>query len=400
MSRLEYYRLVAPVVADLNDEHTLLSPPGEEIGKLMSGGLLFPIRPIIREKRIFVRTNYSSDANLQPGSEILAINGTSSRELLDQLSQFAIGKNREHRLALVEKFFGTLLWIGNGYESPFNVSVRSGGKTFNEQVAGVPESVIQAKDKGPADSANNAPYSFRMLEDGKTGLLTIHIFGNPKESAAFLEQTFVDIKKKGIRALIIDLRENDGGFMGVSDVLLGYLTGKPISQLSRGESKVSVQSQQYLKVQTDNDTLAPYYLDGVHAHLQAQPGEVLTFKGNVVSPSPLAFQGKIYVLTGRGTYSAASLLAATVRDYHLGIFVGEETGGSGTQYSDPVPFEPPRTKLSGIIAHTLLVRASGTDNGKGVVPDQVIPTTPADILAGRDAALEHVLTLIRAGDGK
>lgn len=128
MSRLEFYRLVAPLVADLNDEHTLLSPPGEEIGMLMSSGLQFPVCPIIRGDRTFVRANYSSNANLRPGSEILAINGTNNRELLDRLCPFAIGKNREHRLALVEKFFGILLWIGEGYGPPFNVRVGRNGK--------------------------------------------------------------------------------------------------------------------------------------------------------------------------------------------------------------------------------------------------------------------------------
>jgi hypothetical protein len=212
ISRLEFYRLVAPLVSGLRDEHTVLAPPREEYRRLARAGLLlFPVRPIIWENRIFVRTNYSDDVNLAPGTEILGINGLSSRQLLDKLCLFAVGRNRESQLSMVETVFHVMLWVGQGYESPFHVSLRRDGKILNENVGGIPEAVIHEKEKAAQTLDDNVPYRFRLLEDGKTGLLEIRGFGGGEGTEPFLEKTFSDIKKAGIRALIVDLRENDSG---------------------------------------------------------------------------------------------------------------------------------------------------------------------------------------------
>jgi len=397
MSRLEFYRLVAPLVSGLRDEHTVLAPPREEYRRHARAGLLFPVRPIIWENRIFVRTNYSDDVNLSPGTEILRINGLSSRQLLDKLCLFAVGRNRESQLAMVETVFHVMLWVGQGYESPFHISLRRDGKILNESVVGIPETIIHDKEKAAQALDDNVPYGFRLLEDGKTGLLEVRGFGGGKGTESFLEQTFSDIKKAGVRALIADLRENDGGLVAISDVLLSYLATKSVVQLSRVEFKVSVQSQRLLEGQSGIENLAPFDRETYSAQLSGQPGQVITFKGNIIRPSHLAFGGKLYVLIGRRTCSAASLLAASVKDQRLGVLVGEETGGAGTQYGDPFPFELPRTKLTGIVAHTLLVRASGKDLGQGVTPDYEVPVTPADIIASRDPVLERVLGMIRSG---
>jgi hypothetical protein len=395
MSRMEFYRLVAPLVADLKDEHTALFPPREEA--LRGTQVIFPIRPIIWENRIFVRTNYSSNVNLRAGTEILSINGRGSRKLLDQLSRLGFGKNLKYRMYVVERAFDVMLWIGPGYEPPFHLKIRRNGKTFNESVDGVRKSVIRQKEKAVNAASGKTLYSFRLLEHGKAALVDIRGFPDAKEIAPFLEQTFSEIKNRGVRAIIVDLRKNDGGSLFVGDLVLSYLTTHPIAQFSRAEVKVSVQSQECLGASSgDIGELTPFYRDRYFTQLLAQPGHVLTFEGNIVPPNPLAFSGKLYVLTGRGTYSAASILAATVKDNRLGVLVGERTGGIGTQYAEPCPFELPRTKLTGIIAHARWVLGHGKDWGKGVDPDSLVATKPDDILAGNDPVLEHVLALIHS----
>ena len=393
MSRLEFYRLLAPLVADLNDEHTTLFPPTEEA--LKGTSVIFPVRPIIWKNRIFVRANYSSNVNLQPGTEILSINGMSSRKLLDKLSRLGYGKNREYRMYLAETVFGVMLWVGPGYTSPFHLKVRKDGKTFNESVDGVTKSVVRQKEATNNAASGSTPYSFRVLDNGKAALLRIGGFTDIKEIAPFLAQTFLEIKNRDVRTVIIDLRENDGGFPFISDLLLSYLTRKPVAQFSRVEVKVSVQSTECL-MEASNiiDELPSFYRDQYFEEMDAIPGHVLTLEGNIVQPSSLALTGKLYVLTGRGTFSVASILAAAIKDNRLGILVGEPTGGIGT--AGPCRFELPRTQLTGTVAHAHLVLANGKSWDRGVNPDIVIPTKPADILAGKDPVLENTLALIHS----
>jgi hypothetical protein len=391
MSRLEFYRLLAPLIAHLNDEHTTLFPPTAEI--LKGTTVIFPIRPIIWENRIIVRKNYSSNANLQPGTEILSINGMSSLKLLEKLSLLGFGKNREYRMDLAERVFDIMLWVGPGYTSPFHLKIRRDGKTFNESVDGVTKSVVRQKESTENAASGNSPYSFRVLDNGRAALLEIRGFTDAKEIAPFLARAFLEIKNRGVRAVIVDLRNNDGGFPFVSDFLLSYLTRKPVAQFSRAKVKISVQGKECLMEASDIIGELPlFYRDQYFAELDAIPGHVLTFEGRVVPPDPLAITQNLYVLTGRGTFSAASVLAAAIKDNRLGILVGMPTGGIGTM--GPCRFELPRTKLTGTIAREHLVLATGKSWDKGVDPDIVVPTKPADILAGRDPVLERVLALI------
>ncbi len=393
MSRLDFYRLLAPLVAKFNDEHTTVFPPTEEA--LKGTSMIFPIRPIIWENRIFVRTNYSSNVNLGPGTEILSINGMSSPRLLDKLSRLGFGKNREYRMYMAERVFGVMLWVGPGFKSPFHLKIRRDGKTFNESVEGVTKSVVRQKEAAENTASHNTPYSFHVLDNEGAALLEIRGFTDAKEIAPFLEQTFLEIKKRNVRAIIVDLRNNDGGFPFISDLLLSYLIRKPVAQFSKAEVKVSVQSTACL-MEASNiiNELPSFYRDQYFEEMDAIPGHVLTFEGNIVQPSPLALTGKLYVLTGRSTFSAASILAAAIKNNRLGILVGEPTGGIGT--AGPCPFELPRTKLTGTVAHVHWVLASGKSWDKGVDPDIVVPTKPTDILSGKDPVLENVLALIHS----
>jgi Peptidase family S41 len=99
-------------------------------------------------------------------------------------------------------------------------------------------------------------------------------------------------------------------------------------------------------------------------------------------------KGRLFVLIGRATFSAAANFAADVDRNTKAIFVGEPTGGGVKLFGDAVPFLLPK---SGIEAR---VAARYWDFGKGprdrrlaVNPDISVKVTVADFLAGRDPVL-------------
>lgn len=103
-------------------------------------------------------------------------------------------------------------------------------------------------------------------------------------------------------------------------------------------------------------------------------------------------RGRLFVLIGRATFSAAANFAADVDRSTKAIFVGEPTGGGVKIYGDAVPFLLPK---SGIEAR---VAARYWDFGKGprdrrlaVNPDRKVNVTVADFLAGRDPVLAAAL---------
>jgi C-terminal processing protease CtpA/Prc len=102
------------------------------------------------------------------------------------------------------------------------------------------------------------------------------------------------------------------------------------------------------------------------------------------------FEGAVCLLTGPRTFSAAVVLADTVKAYHLATIVGEPTGGRPNMYSAQYEYELPHSRLYAAISAAYTVRASGDERDRStVVPDIDVSTTAPDIRNGRDPVLER-----------
>ena len=100
---------------------------------------------------------------------------------------------------------------------------------------------------------------------------------------------------------------------------------------------------------------------------------------------------KLFVLTGRRTYSAAMNLVSMLEDQTNATFVGEPSGGSPHHYGDATGFTLPRSGLTLRVSTLHWSLGVGPwDVREGMAPD--IPVAPS-ILAlreGRDSALDAV----------
>ena len=106
-------------------------------------------------------------------------------------------------------------------------------------------------------------------------------------------------------------------------------------------------------------------------------------------------EGRLYVLTDRVTFSAASQFATEVERRTSATFVGEPMGG-GLNFWDDVTW----VELSDYVVPMRVavsvrywVKADGGDTRLSIDPDLAVPTTAEDYFAGRDAVLEATLQL-------
>jgi hypothetical protein len=103
-------------------------------------------------------------------------------------------------------------------------------------------------------------------------------------------------------------------------------------------------------------------------------------------------RGKLYLLTGRATFSAAANFAAEIDRDTRAVIVGEPTGGGVEAYGDTFPVLLPTTGWTVHIAARYHERKkSPTDRRLAVEPDVPIDLTSADYFAGRDPVLERAL---------
>lgn len=99
--------------------------------------------------------------------------------------------------------------------------------------------------------------------------------------------------------------------------------------------------------------------------------------------------GRLRVLIGRRTFSAAGNFAADVDRRTRARFVGEPTGGAPSQWGDSAPIELPSL---GLVASTAVEYVGDPDDTRvATMPDVPVATSAADFFAGRDPVLAAAL---------
>jgi carboxyl-terminal processing protease len=190
--------------------------------------------------------------------------------------------------------------------------------------------------------------------DSGTLVWRLEEFGSTLEDA----RTLVKKAREG-RSLVLDLRGNPGGAEETLLWLLGHLYERDVHVAT-------------LVSRDDTDTL--------------------TAKGSGAD----AFGGRVVVLVDSKSGSASEIFARTMQLTRRGIVIGDRTSGAVMRSRH----HPHRSGAETIIAYAVSVTVADVvmpDGGRlesvGVVPDELVLPTTADIAAGRDPALARALQL-------
>lgn len=402
MTRLEFYREIAPLVALLKDGHTSVIGPDEEWNEFQEqGGLLFPFDLDVQTDHTCIKVNYSNDTSIAPGMELLAINGKPMQEIVSELTKYISAERLVTKYEYLENRFRFWLWLIYQGEGPFDLGIRtSGGLLDTIKVRGITLEDFKAKLNQPKKE-KPAYYSYRCIPEIKAGLIDFRSFWDYNQFKEFLEKTFVQMKADGAENLIIDIRQNPGGNSTLGDLLLTYLTDKPFCQYSQMDIKVSKQIKRYYR------QFLRWYIRWLpfqwfHPWIRkiwsTPEGDIVIFKEEPKKhkTNKLLFDGDIYVLISSYTFSSATDFAATIKDFQIGTLIGEETGGLATSYGDIYFFDLPNTHISVGVSHKRFVRPSGKDDGRGVLPDYEVSQTQEGPAKSKDAVLEFTKQLIKA----
>ncbi len=100
--------------------------------------------------------------------------------------------------------------------------------------------------------------------------------------------------------------------------------------------------------------------------------------------------GRLFLITGRNTYSGGSIFAGELQARTSLTIVGEPMGGSPDPWANPETYRLPWSGLAVNVA-TLLEPTTPPDARLDIDPDIAVPLSFADWTAGRDAALDTIL---------
>jgi hypothetical protein len=115
----------------------------------------------------------------------------------------------------------------------------------------------------------------------------------------------------------------------------------------------------------------------------------------ILSASDLCCRpGNVVILTSRETISAGSVLVGFAERATRPVVIGEPTGGKPNIFLQAARMDLPHSPFGQVEAsQARLDSTDSTDRRMFAAPDILVPERAADVIAGRDAALERALAL-------
>jgi len=383
MSVKDFWKLTAPIVANIGDGHTNLQTPSREwLYQICSNrNIVFPLELHIIKDSTFVRKNFS-DSPIKNGNYIVSINGIHTKKIINDFIPYISGGLKHFKIAIIEKYFPKMLYVIYGFKSPFKVEIKdSKGKIKKYTLEGVDKNTY---DKMIFNLLDHNLH-FEEIPKLKASIIRFNSFLNRKEFDKFLENSFTKIKEKKYRYLIIDLRNNGGGNSDVAIDLLDYLINKPYQYFGGVREKISKYTLKNVQKDFQNKE---FTIDSIYTFER-----IFIVK---LSKNPLRFKGKIFVIISNYTFSEATCFSAVIKDYGVGMLIGEETGGIPTNYGYSWPVNLFNSHLTLNVSWWYLIRPNGdtTYTHKGIMPDIPVKTTAEDLYKDIDPVMEKVKEII------
>ena len=161
-----------------------------------------------------------------------------------------------------------------------------------KQTAPAPQSIqlVVLRRLGATAAGKSVPNGI-LLEDGTTGYVSITRFSST--TADELEAALKDLESKGMKRLILDLRNNPGGLLNQSiEVADKFIDGRQVLVYTKGR------------------------IDGSSQHYYATDS----------TPHPLY---PLIVLVNKSTASGSEVVAGAIQDHDRGLVAGSTTFGHG-----------------------------------------------------------------------
>lgn len=408
----EYYLLLASLISDIRCGHTTVLP-ARNWQQLFADPPVFPYNMVFLENGVYLTACLTADTLIHPGFELLAINGRS----IDSVKLFLfshlpgdgyIESIKRQMLSDNFKLFYALLAEQSDSFSLVCKDLR--GTTIQAKVPAVRPSAANAganpvnrellRIYAPLNKLNQEkPKRLEIHAAQNAAVLTIRNFGgNVEQMRTFMDTSLQRLKTHNIRHLIIDLRDNGGGWDRLGEELFTYLIGKPTRYYRR--MHMITDSSGFLKF----SSLPEEERQQIKNALIREADGTYTVKETANTtlalqyPKPNRFTGKVYFLINGGSGSATSEFTAAAQSNRLGVFAGEESGGNytGGNGGEFLSFTLPKTGIqAGIpLLYNHNAVSPPAQPGRGTLPDHHVPHNITDILKGKDIQLQAVLDLI------
>ncbi len=247
-----------------------------------------------------------------------------------------------------------------------------------------------AKDRPPMIEPRSL--SHRMLAND-IGLVKVATFPGTvgQKFARDLDFAIHDLKTRGMRRLIVDIRGNVGGGLG-SLRLMSYLCPDKLEigySLTRRRLRNGYQKEKLIRIERIPARRHELLMMAIRFGLiHRDRSMVLVTEGLGAQP----FHGRIVILVNEYTHSAAEMVASFAKENHLATFVGTRTAGEVLGGANFKLRNGYRLRMPVAGWYTW---QGDCIEGKGVEPDIVVENSPPSLAAGIDVQLEKATEVLQ-----
>lgn len=359
MHLLDFYRIVMPIVAAIRCVHSGIQMPQAFYTQYFPSDFNFPVSVrLFGDELLVVRVPGASE--LSVGDRILTIDGAPVEELLTAMMGFlsADGENLTMKWTTLQSYFLFYYQLFIHYDNDIEIGFYDAEQEINRTIT------LTKCDYTDSYDYEDTPYSSAFYENYAVLRVTeFQPYGsNTLDSFyTFFNTFFTQVETAGIEHIILDVRENWGGDPRVTSRLFSYLA----------------------------KTSQPYFAASV-------PEYYTGLKSNVPLSQP-HFDGHVYTLINGHCSSSCGHFVALMKYQDVGVFIGDESGGSYTCSDSSTEFTLSHTRL---VFRTSMavwtVATTGLVTGRGIMPDYPIQQSLADYLSETDTVMQYAISLIEA----
>ena len=403
------WHILAPLVEKIHCGHTSVGMSKAYV-KWTEGKKLpsFPLFMKIWNDTMAVTANLNrKDSIFTRGTLVTAINGIPNNLLIKKIFDYLPKDGYADNINYIRISGNLPYYHRNIFGLSKNYKVDFIDKAGKPATAMVPL-YIPPKDSTKKDSTREAKRTplpkvkkilqYRSLEidsSGKMAVMTLNTF-TKGHLRKFFRQTFKELKRKNINNLVLDIRSNGGGRVGLSTLLTRYISRNPFKVADT--------------IYATTRSLSPYtkYINGTFFNnlellfitKKGRDGlyHMHHLENKTYHPKHTRYNGDVYVLINGPTFSAATIFSNAVKGQSRITLIGEETGGgwhgnNGIMIPD---ITLPNTKTRVRLPLMRLVQYKHVPKtGTGVIPDLYIGTSYDALLKSYDKKMQVVKEMIR-----
>ena len=385
-TKLDFFKSVRSLLSQIKCGHTNASLPREVYDEFVSNRKFLPVMVKFSDQGLVVTNSSLTMNQLHVGDRILSVDGhdleVMTQSIFSHLPSDGFTSTGKYRYMESFFYYYHQLFVDNQRREVFSLEIiDSAGQKRMVEVRGKllaeVESIREIDNQPLLELKHLEDYSFMRIRTFSSSALNEQGLRFNK----FLADSFKELKKRQVKKLILDLRDNGGGDDNYGATLVSYFADKPFRYFDN--IQVTASYNGYGRISEENG------LRYMNSHQGLEEWK----------PEKDRFEGEVIVLINGFSFSTCADVAAVLHNNKWATFVGEETGGgydgntSGSTHSIRLPNSQIQVQIPMWMYTTANVPHAY--RGRGVPADNKVIYSVSDLIQKKDPVMDKALQLIK-----